>query len=446
MKVKNAWLCQIENRSVKPIFCDFTIEEGKNKNIFERNFNEFTELEYDIIDSDCYDVQGAVITVPNVNFHDHIYSRLAKGLPLNGPMDNFQNILKNLWWKLDLALDKDMIVASAHMAAYESILNGVQYIFDHHASPGVTEGSLECIKSVLREYGLKGVLAFETSDRNGDKLKQDALLENNSFLVDYCDDDFKGMYGLHASFTLNNDTLRHVEKYIKGSEIGIHIHLSEDESDNIISKDKYGARPLERLINYNLVNDRSILSHAVYLNKDDYELLDNYKCAIVFNPDSNMNNSVGFPCISEFSENQMFLLGTDGMHANVAKSMKQLFLMLRCNGKSFEESFRLINRVYFDQIEFIKKYYPHYSNLKENDSADFIVWDYVPPTPLTEDNFMGHYLYGIIERSVKSSISGGEFLMNNFRTKVPDMELFSKQIYKAGNSLYEILKSNQALL
>ncbi len=93
---------------------------------------------------------GRVVTIPMINFHDHFYSRLAKGLPLKGSMENFEEILQNLWWKLDLALDEEMIRASAQMAALESIRNGVTYIFDHHSSPKSANGSLEIIADVLQ--------------------------------------------------------------------------------------------------------------------------------------------------------------------------------------------------------------------------------------------------------------------------------------------------------
>ncbi len=138
-------------------------------------------------------------------------------------------ILQNLWWKIDLALDSEMIRASAQMAALESIRNGVTYIFDHHSSPNSAEGSLKIIADILREFGLRGVLSFETTDRNGKQFSENGILENINFLKNLTDNDFKTMLGLHASFTLNDDTLRKASKIIKEYGIGIHIHLCEDK-------------------------------------------------------------------------------------------------------------------------------------------------------------------------------------------------------------------------
>ncbi len=141
--LKNGWICRIESQSVNPVFGNLFIENG----IITKAPSKVSEKDFEVIDAG-----GRIVTIPNVNYHDHIYSRLAKGLPLYGSMENFPEILENLWWKLDMHLDHDMIKASARMAAVESIRNGVTYIFDHHASPSNTLGSLNCIKETLNKF------------------------------------------------------------------------------------------------------------------------------------------------------------------------------------------------------------------------------------------------------------------------------------------------------
>jgi len=440
MKITNTWLCKINNNKVNPVFCDFSVEEGKIGKIIEKDFNEYVNHKNETNENDCYNARGAVATIPNVNLHGHIYSRLAKGVPINGPMNDFQNILKSLWWKLDLALDKEMVEASTHIVAYESIKNGVQYIFDHHSSPNYTKGSLQCIKEILASYNLKGVLCFETSDRNGNQLKEEALLENESFIKEQTNEEFKGLYGLHASFTVDDSTLSSVAELIDGSDKGIHIHLCEDDIDNTVSISKYGARPAERLMNNNLLKNISILAHAIHLSEADYDILKNSECAIALNLESNLNNAVGLPDIVKFPDEIKLLIGTDGMHANVAKSLKQLFLILRYQRLSFEEVFRIIEKVYVDQISFVKQYFSNFTSLNEGEKADFIIWNYVPPTPLNSINFFGHYIYGIVERNVKASFCNNKFLMRDYNIIIPDTDDIEELINKSGNKLYNLMK------
>lgn len=430
IKIINAWISQIKDNSIIPIFGDIEIESGKIVSIS-------TNGEHKLSNSKVIDAGGRVVTIPLVNFHDHIYSRLAKGLPLKGEMNSFQNILKNLWWKLDLDLDLEMVKASAEMAVLESIRNGVTYIFDHHASPNNTNGSLQTIANVIENTGLCGVLCFETSDRNGELLSQQAINENMNFFLNGTNENIKGMFGLHASFTVDDASLQSVSEFIKNNNYGIHVHLAEDKSDNEISESKYGKNPISRFDDFQLLNTKSILAHGIHLSEKDYEIIESSGAALAYNLDSNLNNSVGLPNFKMVPNSTPILVGTDGMHANIARSFKQLFLQLRNSGFSFDEAFGFMIRSYFNQHKFAKQYFADFPTLNVGDRADLIIWDYIPPTPLNQNNFWGHYLYGIIERQVKTVLQNGKILLSDFNFTNIDENKIAKNIFNNGNRLFQ---------
>ncbi|MFH1196999.1 MAG: amidohydrolase family protein [bacterium] len=361
---------------------------------------------------------------------------MAKGLPLTGEFNNFQNILHNLWWKIDRALDKEMIEASAQMAAIESIRNGVTYIFDHHSSQSEIEGSLNMIRNVLENFELRGVLCFESTDRNGSEKAMEGLEENQKFYDYHFSDDFKAMLGLHASFTLSDDTLNEAQQMME-NDWGIHIHVAEDQSDIKLSVEYADSTPISRLDEYELMNEKSILVHGVHLKKEDYLKIIEAGSALAFCPDSNLNNSVGLPQFAKIPKGIPILVGTDGMHANVARSLKQIFLLCRNQGMSFDDSTTFLKKIFFDQIAFVKKYFPDYPNLLEHDRADFIIWDYIPPTPLIKDNFWGHFIYGMSESNIYSVIQNGELLMSDFKIKNTDEEKIRNQVFIQGERLYK---------
>ncbi|MGD8306260.1 MAG: amidohydrolase family protein [Ignavibacteria bacterium] len=435
MKIINTWICQIKKNSIIPTYGDLEIVDGIIKSITARNIESTSKIKKG--GDDIIDVEGRLLTIPQINFHDHFYSRLAKGLPLKGKMDNFHNILKNLWWKLDVELDIDMVRACAQMAVMESIRNGVTYIFDHHSSPNYSKGSLKEIADVLTETGLNGVLCFETTDRNGLGLAKSGLDENKDFLNNHTRENIKAMLGLHASFTLSEESLLNASELMKENDLGIHIHLCEDKIDREESIRQFNLSPVERLNNHDLLNDKSILSHGIHLTEDDYKKVSAFECAIAYNPDSNMNNSVGLASFNIPSTIQI-IMGTDGMHSNPSKSLKQLFLLSRHSGNSFEESFTLVQRIFFDQVKFVKKYFPSFSLLAENERADFIIWDYIPPTPVTKENFWGHFIYGAIERSIHSVLNNGTVLLKDYKINV-DEERYNSNTIKQGNRLYKKL-------
>ncbi len=94
-----------------------------------------------------------------------------------------------------------------------------------------------------------------------------------------------------------------------------------------------------------------------------------------------------------------------------------------------------IKKVYFDQIHFVQKYFSDFPTLNNKDRADLIIWDYVPPTPFMEENFWGHFIYGILDRPIHSVIHNGNVLMNDFKISFDD-SVYQKNITAQGSRLY----------
>jgi cytosine/adenosine deaminase-related metal-dependent hydrolase len=352
-------------------------------------------------------------------------------------VENFTGILKNLWWTLDRKLDPETIKACTEIAVQQCILNGVTYVFDHHSSPNSITGSLPIIAKILRDYHLRGVLCYETSDRNNETGSELAFRENSDFIRSGADDDVKGMLGLHACFTLSDDTLLQAQKIVRELSAPIHIHLAEDEADVEYCRKMYNLSPAERLAKYDLLGPECLLIHGVHLNGKDYEILSKAGCPIVYNPDSNLNNAVGLPDFASVPQNIPVLAGTDGMHANVHRSLKQLFLLYRMQHHSFEKAFQWLKKIYFDQINYVKRWFPDYPTLHEGNRADMVLWDYIPATPFQEDNYFGHLIYGLTESRVHTVLQNGEILMRDFKFVKNERNRSIQALLKQGKNLYD---------
>jgi cytosine/adenosine deaminase-related metal-dependent hydrolase len=296
--------------------------------------------------------------------------------------------------------------------------------------------SLDIIADNLTVHNLRGVLCFEATDRNGGKIAEESLNENIKFIERNENENIRGMLGLHASFTLSDDTLEAASEIVKDYNLGIHIHLCEDTTDRVLSKEITGKFPVQRLSATGLLNEKSILAHGIYLTKRDCEIIDDMGPSLAFNPDSNLNNSVGIPDFIGLPESIPMLMGTDGMHANPGRSLKNSFLIMRASGISFEEAFHRISKIYFDQISFVKKYFEDFPTFTKGDRADLVIWDYTPPTPLTSNNFFGHYIYGILERTPKAVIQSGNFLLKDKSLIGINENKINASIYEQGEKLF----------
>jgi len=68
-----------------------------------------------------------------------------------------------------------------------------------------------------------------------------------------------------------------------------------------------------------------------------------------------------------------------------------------------------------------------------------VIWDYIPLTPFTKDNFWGHFIYGILESRISDVVKNGKFLMKDFSLLI-DEDDYIINIHKEGNRLFNKFK------
>jgi cytosine/adenosine deaminase-related metal-dependent hydrolase len=315
----------------------------------------------------------------------------------------------------------------------------VSYIFDHHSSPGFIRGSLDTIGSILSQAGVRAVLCLETSNRHSNKTTEACLQEQRQFILHSANSDLAGLVGLHAPFTLNDTTLDQAAALCRETSAGIHIHLAEDSYEQRHSRDSYDCPPAVRLQRFGLFEHPGIAAHGVHLEKEDWQALSRGSCALAVNPDSNLNNAVGLGRYAEIPDTITLLAGTDGMHASPSRSIKQLFLLHRHQRGEIAESFEFIRKLYFDQVHFVRQFFPDYPALNTGDRADLVVWDYRPPTPFSAGTFWGHLVYGILEVPAWTVCMEGMGLLRAGRICSLDARSVARSAAVQGARLFEKL-------
>jgi len=240
--------------------------------------------------------------------HHHLYSSLARGMPAPPKQPTaFDEILQQVWWRLDTALDLDMIRASALLGATEALMCGTTAIIDHHESPNAFEGSLDVIAEACTEVGVRVVCAYGVTDRHGADGARRGLTENERFIRS----GGRGLVGVHAAFTCTDDTLAAAAGLAADLGVGVHIHVSEGPSDHAAG---------ERLAP--LATSDWLLVHCNSLDR-------NLPGTIAHNPRSNMNNAVGYA--SPARRTNPVVLGTDGIGADMLEEFRLAFVAHRAD-------------------------------------------------------------------------------------------------------------------
>jgi putative selenium metabolism protein SsnA len=390
------------------------------------------------------DATGKLVMPGLICAHHHLYSTFARGMSIPGePAKNFVEILEKLWWKLDDLLTKEDIYYSSLVPLIECVRNGTTTIIDHHESQSYQTGSLDEVARAVKEVGIRASLCLGTSDRYG--RGKEGLEENERFLSllnSQQSELLKGMVGLHATFTVDDDTLDESVRLARKYDVGIHVHCAEDKVDEDESLKKYDMRVIERLNSHGALGEKSIAVHCVHVDEREMDILKATGTNVVHNPESNMNNSVGCADVLGMMEKGINVgLGTDGMSSDMLAQMRCAYLLQRHVKKDPRVAFleapamllnnnpKIVERVAGWRV----------GKIAEGALADIVLIDYFPPTDLNANNFLGHLIFGLVDATVDTTICNGKILMKNKKLVGLDEESIAQKTSQLASELWKRL-------
>jgi len=260
-----------------------------------------------------------------VNAHTHLYSGLAPfGMPPPAAAPrNFVEILERVWWRLDRALDSASLRAAARWYVADALLHGTTTLVDHHESPNFIEGSLDVIADACHELGIRALLCYGATERNGGRGEaRRGLAECARFIRDNRRPRVRGLVGLHASFTLSHESLDEAAALGADLATATHVHVAEDLADVEDAHRRGAGGPLGRLFASGVLPPGSVLAHGVHLATAQVRDADAHGLWFVQNPRSNRGNRVGYP--AGLAASGHVALGTDGYPSDMNAELAAL--------------------------------------------------------------------------------------------------------------------------
>jgi putative selenium metabolism protein SsnA len=385
------------------------------------------------------DAAGQYLMPGNICAHTHFYGAYARGMAIPGPAPkDFPEILKRLWWPLDKALDADSVQASALVHLVDAIKHGTTSLIDHHASPNFIDGSLDVIADAVEQSGLRAVLCYEVTDRDGDAKAKAGIAENVRFIKRAAGGKLAGgrvaaTFGLHASLTLSDATLE-ASRSALPSETGFHIHIAEHEADQEDSLAKNGLRVVPRLAKHGVLGPRTIGAHAVHVDQSEIEMLGESGTWVSHQPRSNMNNGVGAADVEALlAAGVKVCIGNDGFTQDMWAEWKATYLMhkaahrdpRRMNGGEVVKM-GVANNAALANLFFARM---KLGEASVGAKADLILVDYHPFTPLTAGNLPWQILFGFNESMVTMTMVDGKVLMQDRKlTTMDETEIAAKAL------------------
>ena len=410
-------------------------------------FGPTAELEARHPEAERLDAGGQYLMPGNICAHTHFYGAFARGMAIPGrPARDFPDILRKLWWPLDKALALEDVRLSALIGLVDAIKHGTTTLIDHHASPNAIEGSLDAIAQAVERSGLRAVLCYEVTDRDGPQKARQGIEENVRF-IQRCRREqpaqgrLAATFGLHASLTLSAETLEACRQAAPEG-VGFHIHVAEHEEDEYDSLAKSGMRVVDRLQHHGLLGERSIVVHGVHIDAREMELLAESGTWLTHQPRSNMNNGVGMAQVESMLRTGVKVaLGNDGFSNAMWQEWKAAYLAHKLWHRDPRRmpGDMLVQIAVQNNARLAGVFFPQapIGVIEAGAVADLILVDYHPVTPLSAANLPWHILFGFRDSMVTTTIVAGRILMRDRRLLTLDEAEIAARARKEAPRVWE---------
>jgi 5-methylthioadenosine/S-adenosylhomocysteine deaminase len=254
------------------------------------------------------DARGALLVASLVNGHTHAAMTLFRGSGGDLPLMPW---LEERIWPVEAKLDEEDVYWGARLACAEMTRTGTTRFWDMYWHP-------EATARAVADAGLRATVGAPLFDADGDTagMREGALrsLEHLAGLGPAV----APALAPHSIYTVSEESLRWIAELGAERELPIQIHLAETEHEVERCLAAHGRRPAAYLDRLGVLGERTVLSHGVWLDREELELIAARGCTVVANPVANMKLAVGgvFPYPAARAAGVAIGLGTDGAGSN----------------------------------------------------------------------------------------------------------------------------------
>jgi putative selenium metabolism protein SsnA len=394
------------------------------------------------------DASGGIVMPGLICSHTHLYGMLLRGATLNiAPPSDFTQILQRIWWPVDESLTYGDAYASALVGCLEFLKTGTTTFADTYSGPNSIEGVLDRIGNAVDEVGIRGLLAFEATERHSKEEGERGVQENVRFAQELKQKQgsrVMPLFSLHASFTVTDELIRLVRKLATEHGVPVTIHTSEGLGDlqhNIV---RYGKRTVERLHDVGLLGPDVVLAHCVHLNDCELDTVVKSGAKVAHNPMSNMLNAVGVAPVPEMLRRRITVgLGNDGYIFDGFENMRAAYLIHRVHNRDPNaiDAYSILEMATIKGAE-LYGLDKELGSIEVGKKADLIVIKPdTLPTPLNLDSVVGHLINSIDGADVKTTIVDGRAIMKDRAVLTVSEHDVQEKAQDAAAALWERLRS-----
>ncbi len=282
-----------------------------------------------------FDGRGKLLMPGLYNMHAHSTMTLLRGYAENLPL---QRWLTEMVFPFEAKITDEAALPATRLAIAEMLRYGTvsfsdMYFFDDARAQAVGESGIKC--------NLCSCISVFDPEVH---YKDTPFAALNQHIYDDLRGEFEGRLQmdmcLHSEYTTTPTIVREVAEQTLEYGVGMHIHVSETQSEVAECKDRHGGMtPPQYLASLGVFDARTTAAHCVWLEDDDYAVLREHDVTIATNPASNLKLGSGFlprPRVCE--EGIRLAIGTDGVASNNSQNMFREMYMLATIHRGFEHN------------------------------------------------------------------------------------------------------------
>jgi 5-methylthioadenosine/S-adenosylhomocysteine deaminase len=246
-----------------------------------------------------------------VNTHTHVAMNLLRGLADDLPLMTWLN--DHIWPVESALVSPEFVRSGTELAMAEMLRSGITCFNDMYFFPDETA-------QAASQAGMRAVVGMIVIDfpsawaSNSDEYFNRGIQVHDRFRSDPL---ITMAFAPHAPYSVNDEALKRVRIMSEELDVPIHMHVHETRDEIQHSLDNYGRRPLARLHDIGLLNNRLLAVHMTQLDENEIRLIADNGCHVIHCPESNLKLASGFCQLQQLLDNDINVaLGTDGAASN----------------------------------------------------------------------------------------------------------------------------------
>lgn len=267
---------------------------------------------------------GQIVMPGFVNSHVHLFQTLIRGLSDNRPLIPW---LEEVAFPVYEQMTAQDVYLAVMVGAIENIRGGTTTVTDNFTVKQNSEG-YDAVFRAAKDMSIRYKMARGYSDTG----YPDALMETGEEIIastkrlleTWCrDDDLLSIdFSPNVVWSTTQETLVRITELAHEWDVGIHIHVAEDDEENHMCLEENGVRQVKWLADLGVLGAKTQLAHAIWVNEEEINLLAESGTSIAHNPVSNMFIGTGVcPVIAYREAGVHVAIGTDGQACNNGQEM-----------------------------------------------------------------------------------------------------------------------------